>query len=335
MAEEQNNNQDKKYIKHYLNDVYTQDEAQQFLDAVNNDITSLNDGMKNVWEESSLMNTTIQEKEQLKQEAYSLLKKQEQEQKYTISISQRFIRKIATIAAAVVAIFTIGYGGVKYLNHKSSSNIIFAESTTLIGETQTVTLPDGTKVYLNACSYISYPQKFEGNERKITLIGEAYFQVARNEKQPFIVQTEQFDVKVLGTTFNIKAYKEDETQAVSVESGKVQVDMPEAMIRLIANEEMNYNINAGEYRKHKEEESVAVWRKGHFRFNQTPIMDVARELERAYNCKISIKEGQSFDNLITGEHSNENLENILKTIQYATGIKYNYDKNTNKILLYK
>lgn len=91
------------------------------------------------------------------------------------------------------------------------------------------------------------------------LEGEGYFRVHRNEKQPFIVNTHHFDVRVLGTCFDIKAYLSDEVVSVDVESGKVQVDLPEAMMRLSAQERVYINTISGEYNKQHEN---ALWQYG-------------------------------------------------------------------------
>ena len=196
-----------------------------------------------------------------------------------------------------------------------------------------IVLPDGTMLVLNSCSKVRYPIRFVSDERKVELEGEGYFQVARNEEQPFIVSTSRFDVRVLGTSFNIKSYKADELVSVDVESGKVQVDLPEAMMRLRAKEKMLFNTHTGNYNKSSMEQKIALWRKGILCFNQTPIRDVAKELERIYQCRITFADGQSFDNLITGEHENPNLESVLRSIQYASSIYYK--RNGNSILLYK
>lgn len=327
-------NKSSEYINHYLNDVYTKEEAQQFLFAVNEDSTALEKKMKEVWAESESLNPPAQnEKEALKKEAISLLNKHKEE--YVFLIPRRVIRPFIKIAASIVILFMIGFVGGKLFEYKSMDQLVTQEMKTSFGEIISIVLPDGTIVKLNSCSQISYPDKFNGDSRKIHLTGEAYFEVAKKEDQPFIVETKQFNVKVLGTVFNIKAYDGDETRTVSVESGKVQIDMPEAMMRLVANERMSYNIKSDEYNKHKGDEKIGVWRDGYFLFEQTPFMDVIRELERTYNCKIKIKDQQVFDHLISGEHPKSSLENILKSIQLTTGIKYSFNENTNEILLYK
>ena len=165
------------------------------------------------------------------------------------------------------------------------------------------------------------------------LDGEAYFRVAHNEDMPFIVTTQKFDVRVLGTHFDVKSYPKDEIVSVNVESGKVQVDLPEAMMRLTAQEQVLINTISGEYTKKKEEREVAVWIKGALRFSSTPIRDVARELERVYNCRITFAPGYEFTNLISGEHDNKSLESVLHSIEYVSGVKYK--KEGKEIVLYK
>ena len=118
-----------------------------------------------------------------------------------------------------------------------------------------------------------------------------------------------------------------------MESGKVQVGLPEAMMRLRAKEQVLINTVSGEYNKRREERTMAVWRKGNLRFNSTPIHDVAKELERMYNCRITFAEGQNFDNLISGEHDNKSLDAVLQAVEYTSGI--HYKRMGNMIQLYK
>ena len=109
--------------------------------------------------------------------------------------------------------------------------------------------------------------------------------------------------------------------------------MPEAMMRLQAKEQVSINTLSGEYSKRCEERDVAVWRKGGLRFSSTPVRDVAKELERMYNCRITFAEGQEFNNLISGEHENKSLEAVLQSMEYTSGIRYR--KEGNHIFLFK
>lgn len=212
----------------------------------------------------------------------------------------------------------------------------YAQLSTAYGETKNVVLSDGTEIMLNACSSLRYPEQFAGEERRVELTGEAYIHAARNEAKPFIVTTSRMDVKVLGTSFDVKSYPEDEIVSVKVESGLVQVDLPDAMMRLKKTERFYLNTTSGKIERLKEvTEKVAEWRSGILSFNSTPLYDVARELERRYQCKISFANGETFDNLISGEHENASLEDVLKSIEFVSCVKYIYKKETGEVLFSK
>lgn len=325
----ENNEKDKSLLRRYLDDLYTTEDARQLTDhlADADHKGILEELAADVWEESaSQQPLTDLEREKSKKEARQLLKRIEHKKR-------TWFRRIAVAVTATAAVFCLVLGGIGYLDYVNQQQVSYLEASTSYGERKQVLLPDGTQLVLNSCSRIRYPDRFVGNQRRVELEGEGYFRVQRNEKQPFIVNTPRFDVRVLGTCFDVKAYMSDEVVSVDVESGKVQVDMPEAMMRLRAKERVFINTVSGEYNKQHEERTVAVWRKGGLRFNSTPMRDVAKELERVYNCRITFAAGQDFNNLISGEHDNKSLEAVLQSIEYTSGI--HYKKEGNKVLLYK
>lgn len=316
-------------FRRYLDDMYTREEASQLLDSLRNaDRGKLIEELADdVWEESrDRQSVTDLEREKYKKEARHLLK-------HIAHRKRTLFRRLGIVAASVAAVACIVFGSISYLNHLAEQEVTFAEITTSFGEKKQITLPDGTLLILNSCSQVRYPDRFTGNIRGVELKGEGFFRVARNEALPFIVKTGHFDVRVLGTHFDVKAYPADEIVSVSVESGKVQVDLPEAMMRVGAKEQVLINTLSGEYSKRKEERAVAVWIKGGLRFNSTPIRDVAKELERVYNCRITFAVDREFTNLISGEHDNKSLESVLQSIEYISGVKYK--KEGRNILLYK
>ncbi|GHT23462.1 anti-sigma factor [Bacteroidia bacterium] len=271
--------------------------------------------------------TTFQQKVEYQAEAAALLRKINPKK----AVHLHF-RQAMSIAASLLILISAGFGIYKY-NPVSPTEVLYSDVSTSYGETKIVTLPDGTTVTLNACSHISYLNKFAGGERRVRLEGEAYFQVMRNEKQPFVITTNQFDVNVLGTEFNVKAYHNDAIHTIDVNSGKVQVEMPEATIRLVAEEHLAVDLLGSSYSKYKEPQAVVGWRKGELHFNRAPIRDVANELERIYHCTIEFAPGQAFDNRISGEHANPNLEAVLQSIEITSGIHYKLEQH--KVLLYK
>lgn len=151
-----------------------------------------------------------------------------------------------------------------------------------------VILPDGTQVWLNAESTIEFPAAFSGNERRVTLKGEAYFKVTRNEKAPFIVTTDKMKVRVLGTEFNFKSYT-SETSHVSLVEGSVEVLQP-------GSEQAEKTLKPGQDAWCDEEGSIHVkeidtygvvqWVNGFFYFDNLPLVDILRELGRWYNLGV-------------------------------------------------
>lgn len=312
---------------HYLDGVYTKEEARHAIDEIQ-DTEVFYDLADEIWSESKYCEkSSVKERMIYKKEALALLKRVERMK------PQYYIRKMMTVAAGIAVLIALSWGSYFLYNKIRVDQSEFAEVSTSFGEKKSVTLPDGTRVVLNSCSYIRYPKSFSHNLRNVSLEGEAYFRVKPNKKAPFIVDTEYFDVKVLGTSFNVKSYATDEIVSVSVKEGKVQVDMPEAMIRLKAHEEVIINAKSEEYNKINDERDVTAWVKGTLYFNHTPIRDVARELERVYNCTISFQDNQLFNNLISGEHDNKSLESVLQSIKIISGI--NYKINNRDVFLYK
>lgn len=324
-----NTKEEKQKLRRYLDDIYTRNEASKLLDSLrdaeNKDL--LEEVTAEVWEASAGHGqTTSVEREKYKKEARRLLR--------GIEHSKRiWLRRTAYAIAGIAALLCLVFGSIHYYHYMDEQNTTYSLANTSYGEKRHLTLPDGTQIVLNSCSSLRYPNRFSGKERKVELDGEAYFRVARNEAMPFIITTGNFNVRVLGTHFDVKSYPKDEIVSVNVESGKVQVDLPEAMMRLTAREQVLINTLSGEYTKKKEEREVAVWIKGGLRFSSTPIRDVARELERVYNCRITFAPDDEFTNLISGEHDNKSLESVLQSIEYVSGVKHK--KERNEIVLYK
>jgi ferric-dicitrate binding protein FerR (iron transport regulator) len=326
----QNKNLSRQDIRRFLENVYTREEAERiFRNIYNNEYGDiLLKSMDDVWEEAANQPVNMFQKNAYMEEAAALLRKINQKP----SIIRRYFKRSLSIAASIAVLLTLSVGIYKFAAHREP---VYSDITTTFGETKTLRLPDGTVVNLNACSSIRFPDRFDDDERRIGLEGEAYFQVNRNEEQAFVITTGKFDVKVLGTEFNVKAYAADEIQSVDVKQGKVQVEMPEATIRLTASEQLRMNMLSDEYGKYREEHPVASWERGYLYFDKTPIRDVANELERIYHCKIEFEPGHPFNNLISGEHANKNIQSVLKSIEYTSGIHFRYDEKSKQIMFYK
>ena len=325
---------DLKYInnllKRFVDGLYTPKDADDLLKHFHAGKynTEISEAMDTVWEEMEEDEVSSLQHQQYREEARLLLSRIRKPEKRFSFIP--YLRYVAIVAV----ILSIGWGGFRLIRSNQEKVLTYTEVHVKNGEHKRVILPDGTSVTLNAGSYLRYPREFITDVRRIEMNGEAFFEVTRDEEKPFLIHTKDADVKVLGTSFNVKAFDMDEQLTVSVQTGKVQVDLPEAMMRLLPDEQFVMDKTKGEFQKRNEDARLStVWIKGGLYFNRTPIRTVVNELVRMYNRTIEFAPGAEYDDYIYGEHDNKSLEAVLKSIQYSTDIKYRIEND--KIVLYK
>lgn len=159
------------------------------------------------------------------------------------------------------------------------------ELSTPKGRTYELILSDGTHVWLNADSKISFPKKFSGNERLITLEGEAFFDVAKDKGRPFIVKTLRQEVEVLGTKFNIKAYEEDFSTTTTLLEGSVKINTEKESVYLTPNEQSIVK-NGQLTRRHVLTDQYVGWRANKFVFYETELRDAILGMGRWYNFEV-------------------------------------------------
>lgn len=314
----ESNNSFDNNIQRYISGIYTKKDVDSLLDSVHSeaDKRKLEEEMDKVWSDSPENELSINH-QQYKKEAYQLLRRIKKEDK------RYSFRAFFKYAAILLILVVTGIGVYKLSDRNIAEEVLFTEVYVRNAEHREIVLPDGTEVTLNAGSYMKYPTAFVAETRTIEMNGEAFFQVMENKEKPFIIWTKDASVKVLGTSFNVKAYDTDEQLLVSVETGKVQVDLHDAVLRLNPNEQVVFDRRNGEFQKRNEDTGRAlVWLKGGLYFNRTPIHTVVSELIRIYDCKIEFDPSFEYDEHIYGEHDNMNLESVLKSIEYTTSIKY-------------
>lgn len=185
-----------------------------------------------------------------------------------------------------------------------------------------VTLPDGSKIWLNAASSIRYPTVFTGNERTVDVTGEVYFEVAKNSSMPFKVRMRhQTEVEVLGTHFDVNAYDDE---------GKITTTLLEGSVRVTANGQSK-QIHPGQ-RATSEHNNIVVtdvpdatttiaWKDGYFHFDNATIESVMRQISRWYNIEVSYKGTATIENLTGRISRNTNLATVLDLLRSA-GIKF-------------
>lgn len=235
------------------------------------------------------------------------------------------------IAAAIAVLVATG---ITYFGKTSPNAPTLITQRMASGQKGNLTLPDGTKVNLNSDSKLVFPESFAGDTREVVLEGEAFFEVKRNEEKPFLVRTGNLTTKVLGTSFNIKAYGDDKQIAVSVATGKVEVTEQRnasadngveavAKILLTPNEQVVYNEEDRSLtKKEVTAGSIAAWKDGVLFFERTPFGEVVQTLERWYGVNIEL-ENPDLDNcLIRGKHEKQNLSTVLQALQFSMDITY-------------
>lgn len=243
--------------------------------------------------------------------------------------NRRFsLRPLLYGAAAVVLLLIVSYTsywqGSEQLKSQFADIVIEAP----LGSKTKMYLPDGTLVWLNADSKISYSQGFGVNERTIALTGEGYFEVTKNEKLPFQVKTAELHVRVLGTKFNFRNYPEDEEATVSLLEGKVRVNnliKSNEEINLIPDQRVFLNKKTGSIRVSAvNAQYSAEWTNGYLFFDEELLPDISKKLERSYNVKITLKDKslenfRFYGNFIRRENT---IEDILETLASTNKLKY-------------
>jgi transmembrane sensor len=186
-----------------------------------------------------------------------------------------------------------------------------------------VILPDRSKVWLNAESSISFPSVFSGTERLVSLSGEAYFEVYKDKEHPFKVKAGAAEVSVLGTHFNIMTYPEEPESEISLAEGSVRVDLGKNSRMLVPGQQARYKRNSAQMvLKSVDMEEVLDWKNGFFMFDNTPVDQVMRQIQRWYNVEV-VYEGSKPVVSITGIISRSNkISKILALIEETGGVDF-------------
>ena len=240
------------------------------------------------------------------------------------------VQRIAAILLIPVLVLSI------VLATRSTKNTQLVEVHSNSGAVSLFELPDGSKIWLNAGGSLRYPTAFENDVRIVELTGEAYFEVAKNPNKPFIVETtNQYSVRVLGTSFNVSAYNDDDNIETTLVEGSVELNIKHSNGKIITkllepNEKSVYSI------KNKTLSISTVdtkfdtgWRNGQLMFKDTPMQDVFKTLERHYNVVFYIQNKEAIKGTITANFKDEELPQVMEYLQLAVGIEYKMGENNS------
>lgn len=255
-------------------------------------------------------------------------------------------------AAVIVGICLIGYF---FLKNTNSKEVFFDKEntyTTSLGTKSHISLPDGSKVWLNAATKLQYKKDFNSKLREVYLTGEAYFDVRKDAKHPFIVHTSDIDIRVLGTVFNVKSYNEDAAIETTLIHGSIKVisnkrsDIPEIVLH--PNEKLVYAkngaiktikindvakddiINLGKYYQLSKVTPVTndsnrvetAWVQNRLLFDGHTFRELAIKMERWFNVKINFENEDVASYRLRGAFEEETIDEALKALQQIANFKY-------------
>ncbi|RYY30981.1 MAG: DUF4974 domain-containing protein [Chitinophagaceae bacterium] len=190
-------------------------------------------------------------------------------------------------------------------------------SQTARSEKRFLLLPDGTQVWLNAASILEFPEKFSGGERKVSLTGEAFFDVKHADSVPFIITTGKVSTLVVGTAFNIKAYPDQEKITVSVKRGKVNVRYSDNKVAVLERGQQVSIETTTTRAKQKaiKDEETAAWQKGYLLFDDETVGDILAYLEKVYDVSVQFQDSEQKNlHISTSFKREEGIEKALLVI---------------------
>lgn len=197
------------------------------------------------------------------------------------------------------------------------------------GQKANITLPDGSKVWINSDSELSYGARFNSNERVLYLKGEAYFEVSPDKERPFTVQTTELSVTALGTSFDVKSYKDEVHTSAVLMTGKVEVKSGTDCIILEPNEKIVFNKSNGKMIKTNvaDAHDYSNWKYNSLSFDAETFENIARTLERYYNTRILFESESLKKYRFTGTPGNTSLESILQILSLTSPLTYEVKDN--------
>lgn len=256
------------------------------------------------------------------------------------------------IAASILLVWFVAF----YVPGKNAVTETVAQNTvsTKRGSKSKIQLPDGTQVWLNADSKITYNEKFQGALREVQLTGEAFFDVVRDETRPFVIHTNAIDVKVLGTSFNVRSYEDEKNTETSLIHGSVEVtlrsDPAQKKYELKPGQKLIVQNNGlpvlskeqvagkpgfkhpmpavGRINYEKKDSSIieTLWVKNKLAFDGEAFEDVALKIERWFDVKVNITDEKLKKTPFTAVFDDESLQVVMEALQLTGKFKYNINK---------
>ncbi len=325
-------------ITKYLSKSATDEEIEELLSWVeaSEDNKKVFTDIQNTWNLASMISPDTDEQRN-QNKLYALINKLDHQEKVKSKIHQLHRKQIwiEIRRYAAIIVITIGISGlITYsLWHKSIAPAGLHQLRVPCGQQAELTLDDGTKIWLNAKSTLTYPGTFNGKNRTVTLDGEAYFEVTHVADKLFVVKTSYLDVKVLGTSFNVTSYSNDRDLKLTLVKGVVSLSKPndnKEMTRLKPGElaicqksTLDISIDT------VDTDLYTSWRHGQFKFKELSFEEISKRLSRNYNIQFVFLNKNLKNIRYNGSFYNyESLDQILQILKTNSHFLYKIKKDT-------
>lgn len=269
--------------------------------------------------------------------------------------------KFTYLAIAAILLIALAFGFFNqeyFFVKKNHLNIVSTQN----GSKSKIQMPDGTQVWLNSGSTLTYDDSFGIERRVVNLVGEAFFDVAHDAKKPFIIHTESLTLRVLGTAFNVKSYHNGASSEATLIRGSLEVSFPSRPLEKIVlkpnekisvtnqNEQKSKDVQKSIKKNLESQPLIALtkvepspldnetieeiaWKENQLIFRTKNFEDLSLDLERWYNVKIDIKNNNIKDKKFTGIFKNETIFEALEALKQSYAFNYSFDKKTNIITI--
>ena len=329
---------DKNRIVRYLKDEITEQEKKELIDWINSSEENrlYFEEIADTWYSSGISDENTFNADKAWQQFYA---------RHYIMSTRHSLRKVLKYAAVILLLVSIGWGGnFFFTTYWKAKPDKLMKLTVPKGETAHFKFADQTKVQLNAGSSIQFSKQFADGRREVFLEGEAYFQVSEDKNRPFIVHTDGLDIKVLGTSFNVKSYPEDKIIQTTLEEGKIQVsqisDSKRQKKKYILDKQQHLRYNKKmkdvQLKKNIDIRDYTGWKDGHYKFQGIQLNRLAKNIERLYNIDMQI-EHPGLDSLTyTGSfYREESVSKILNMIELSSSQVKIEQTNNGKFIITK
>ena len=215
--------------------------------------------------------------------------------------------------------------GLQYeLNHQKMEEPVWHTVKVPVSGEYHFTLSDGTRVWLNSESEITFPVSFVGGSREVVVKGEAYFEVKSDKAHPFIVHAKEVDIEVVGTKFNVAAYEDSHRVVTTLAEGRVNVEMSGQVVGLSPDEQVSVDLKSGKMAKNSVSASTNIsWIQGIFEYENMTLEEITTQLSRWYGVNFIFSAAEFKTRRFTGVVKKyDELNNVLKIIEKTTNVSF-------------